>query len=124
MLEADPLNTALHDGVALLHAEIGNVAGVAAHFAEARRLNPQSPASHYNHGMALLMLRRGDDAAAAFEAAIALDAAYARAHDGLGLVRQAQGRIDDALALFERAVTLDPANADARRHLQEMRRLR
>jgi mono/diheme cytochrome c family protein len=121
MLEADPGNTALHDGVALLHAETGNVAGVAAHFAEARRLNPRSPAAHYNHGMALLMLGRGDDAAAAFEAAMMLDAAYARAHDGLGLVRQAQGRLEEALALFERAVTLDPTNADARRHLQELR---
>jgi mono/diheme cytochrome c family protein len=122
MLEADPGNTALHDGVALLHAETGNVAGVAAHFAETLRVNPGSPAANYNYGMALFILGRRDEAAGAFEKAIALDAAYARAYDGLGQVRQSQGRVEEARMLFERALELDPANADARRHLEELRR--
>ncbi len=122
MLETDPGNTALHDGVALLHAHAGNLTGVAAHFAETLRVNPGSAAANYNYGMAIFMLGRGDEAAAAFTKAVALDPGYARAYDGLGLVRQAQGRLDEARTLFERAVKLDPTYADARQHLDAMRK--
>lgn len=120
MLEADPGNTALHDGVALLHAEVGNLAGTAAHFAETARMNPDSPAAHYNLGMALLMMERVGEAEASLGKAVALDDRYARGYVGLGLVRRAQGRLDEARAYFERALALDAANADARRYLDEI----
>jgi mono/diheme cytochrome c family protein len=123
MLEGEPGNVALHDGVALLHAEVGNLAGAAAHFAETLRVNPQSPAAHYNLGMALLMQHKHDEAGEHLANAVALNPDYALAHDALGLVRQAQGRLDEARAHFERAVKLNPDNALARRHLDEVRKL-
>jgi superkiller protein 3 len=123
MLEGEPGNVALRDGVALLHAEVGNLAGAAAHFAETLRVNPQSPAAHYNLGMALLMQHKHDEAGEHLANAVALNPDYALAHDALGLVRQAQGRLDEARTHFERAVKLNPDNALARRHLDEVRKL-
>jgi tetratricopeptide (TPR) repeat protein len=117
MLEADPGNTALHDGAALLHVEAGNVAGAEAHFAATLRASPASPSANYNLGMALLLQRRTDEAAPYLTQALALNPDYALAHDGLGVARQAQGKLDDALGHFDAAVRLAPASADARHHL-------
>lgn len=122
MLQGEPSNTALHDGVALLYIEVGDLAGASRHFAETVRIAPASAAAQYNMGMVLLMQSRGDEAAAYMERAVALDPAHARAHDGLGIVRQGQGRLAEALALYRRAVQLDPGNAEARRHLEALER--
>jgi tetratricopeptide (TPR) repeat protein len=116
MLEADPGNTALHDGAALLHAEAGNVAGAAAHFAATLRASPESPSANYNLGMALLLQRRVDEAVPYLTAALTLNPDYALAHDGLGVAIQAQGKLDEALGHYAAAVRLAPASADARHH--------
>lgn len=120
MLEADPDNTALHDGVALLYIETRDVARAAAHFAETARITPAAPAAQYNLGMALLMQGKGDEAAPHLERAIDLNPEYALALDALGLVRQGQGRLNEALELFRRAVRINPGNPDARRHLEAL----
>src|SRR4029434_8787243 len=91
MLEADPHNTALHNGVALLHASVGNLDRTTAHFADALRDNPDSPSAHYNVGLALLLQGRHGEAEGYFVKAISLDPNYAQGHDGLGQVRQRQG---------------------------------
>jgi tetratricopeptide (TPR) repeat protein len=122
MLEADPHNTALHNGVALLHASVGNLERAAAHFGDALRDNPDSPAANYNVGMALLLQGRVDEAAGYFAQALSLDPGYAQGHDGLGQVRQRQGNTTGALQHFREAVRLAPGNADARRHLADLER--
>jgi len=122
MLEADPHNTALHNGVALLHASVGNLDRAAAHFGDALRDNPDSPAANYNVGMALLLQGRVDEAAGYFAKALSLDPDYAQGHDGLGQVRQRQGNTTEALQHFREAVRLAPGNADARRHLADLER--
>ena len=122
MLEADPHNTALHNGVALLQAAVGNLDAAAAHFADALRDNPDSPSAHYNVGLTLLLRGRPDEAAGYFEKALSLDPNYAQGHDGLGQVRQRQGNTNEALQHFREAVRLAPGNADARRHLADLER--
>jgi tetratricopeptide (TPR) repeat protein len=117
MLEADPRNTALHDGAALLYVETGNLVRATAHFEAVLRESPDAPAAHYNVGMALLLQGRRDEAAPYLARALVLDPGYARAHDGLGMVLQAQGRDEDALAHYADAVRLAPSSADARHHL-------
>jgi tetratricopeptide (TPR) repeat protein len=47
------------------------------------------------------------DAVHGFQAALAADPAFVKAHDNLGLSYEALGRDDDARASFERAVTLN-----------------
>jgi hypothetical protein len=120
MLQTEPSNTALHDGVALLYVETGDLSGAAAHFAATATLNPDAAAAQYNMGMVLLMQRKAADAEPYLQRAIALDPDHARAHDGLGIVRQAQGRTSEALEHYTRAVQLDPGNAEARRHLDTL----
>jgi Flp pilus assembly protein TadD len=122
MLEGDPHNTALHNGVALLHAAVGNLQGAATHFADALRDNPDSPAAHYNMGMALLLQGRHDEADGYFAKALSLNPGYAQGYDGLGQVRQRQGNMSEALRLYREAVRLAPDNADAKRHLADLER--
>ncbi len=122
MLESDPHNTSLHNGVALLHATVGNLDRAAAHFMDALRDNPESPSAHYNVGMALLLQGKHDEAGGYFEKALSLDPDYAQGHDGLGQVRQRQGRANEARQHYREAVRLAPGNADAQRHLADLER--
>ena len=122
MLEADPANVALHDGVALLYAEVGNLDQTAAHFAATLRLSPDSPAAHYNVGSALLLQGKRDEARGYFVKALTLKPDYVLAHDRLGLVLQSQGRLSEALHHFRQAVNFDPTNVDAQRHLADVER--
>jgi mono/diheme cytochrome c family protein len=122
MLEAEPQNTALHNGAALLYAALGNLDRTASHFADALRDNPDSPSAHYNVGMARLLQGRHEEAEGYFVRALSLDPSYAQAHDGLGQVRQRQGNTSEALRHFREAVRLAPGNADARRHLADLER--
>jgi Flp pilus assembly protein TadD len=91
MIHAHPTDTALHDDVALLYVQAGNLERAAAHFVETRRLQPDSPAAHYNLGMVLLMQGQTETAVEHFLDALALAPGYARAHDGLGVARLHQG---------------------------------
>ncbi len=120
MLEADPANVALHDSVALMHAQTGNLAGTVEHFAAAANARPDSAPAQYNYGMALLMQEQDAPAQQRIEKALALNPAYARAHDAMGILLQRQGRIEEALARYREAIRLDPADADARRHLADL----
>jgi hypothetical protein len=122
MLESDPANTALHDGVALLHAAVGNMAGAAHHFSESLKTNPASPSAHYNVGMTLVLRNRHDEAEAYFTRALTLDPSYAPALDGMGVVRERQGRDGEALSYYRSAVRLSPANAEAQAHLTALER--
>ena len=117
MLEVDPANVALHNGVALLYIEAGDLAGASRHFAETLRLSPTSAAAHYNVGMSLLLQGQRATATDLFMQALALDPDYPNAHDGLGVVLEAEGKADDALGHYERAVALNPRNAEAQAHL-------
>ena len=117
MLEADPTNVALHNGVALLYTEAGDVSGASRHFGETLRLTPTSAAAHYNTGMSLLLQGRRLEAGDLFAKALTLDPDYANAHDGLGVALEAEGKVEEALAHYERAVTLNPRNAEAQAHL-------
>ena len=116
-LETDPDNAALHDDVALLHAEAGHLDGTVEHFAHTVRARPDSAAAHYNLGNALFRQGRRDEAIASLRKALALEPDYALAHDGLGVALYSQGRIGEAIEHYRRALELDPGNSETRDHL-------
>jgi len=116
-LESDPRNTALHDDVALLHAEAGHFDRTVEHFAETARLRPDSAAAHYNVGNALFRVGRQAEAIESLRKALALQPDYALAHDGLGVALFAQGQLEEAIQHYGRALELDSRNAEARYHL-------
>ena len=116
-LEFDPDNAALHDDVAMLHAEAGHLDRTSDHFAQTVRVRPESAAAHYNLGNALFRQGRRAEAVEHMKRALALDPDYALAHDGLGVALYSEGRLGEAIEHYRRAVELDPRNADARAHL-------
>jgi Flp pilus assembly protein TadD len=116
-LEADPDNAALHDDVALLHAEAGHFDRTAEHFAQTVRVRPESAAARYNLGNALFRQGRRAEAIESLKGALALDPDYALAHDGLGVALFAQGQLAEATEHYRRAVQLDPGSVEARTHL-------
>jgi Flp pilus assembly protein TadD len=63
-----------------------------------------------------------DEAARAEEAALALDARSATAHNGLGLLAIDDGRAAEAVKAFDRATTIDPNNASYWTNLANARR--
>jgi Tfp pilus assembly protein PilF/mono/diheme cytochrome c family protein len=116
-LEIDPDNAALHDDVALLHAEAGHLDRTAVHFAETLRLKPDSGAAHYNLGNVLFRQGRRGEAMDHFRRALALMPEYALAHDALGVALYTDGRVDEAIEHYRQALVSDPTNADAHHHL-------
>jgi lipoprotein NlpI len=68
---------------------------------------------HYRRGNAQRSEGRLGEALASYDAAVALDEAYAHAWCNRGVVLRALGRRDAALASYERALALDPQDAMA-----------
>ena len=110
MILADPRAPSLHDDVALLYAQVGDLEGVARHFAESARLRPESATAQYNLGSARMLQGRRAEARAAFERAVALDPGYGNAFRGLGIVLYRDGLFDEAARAYERALTIAPGD--------------
>jgi tetratricopeptide (TPR) repeat protein len=117
MLQADPDNAAMHDDVALLYAQAGNVARVAGHFAETARIKPASAPAQYNLGTALLVQGKRDEARRAFQRAVVIDPSYANGHRSLGTVLYQDGKLEDALRSYRRAIELAPNDVSAHHNL-------
>ncbi len=76
-----------------------------------------TPQVYYLKGVCHREAQQPDKAAVAFKQALARDAGYAPAHNGLGLLFERQGQRPAAIAAFQKAVDLDPARADFRNNL-------
>jgi Flp pilus assembly protein TadD len=79
---------------------------------EAGQQARQNPEIDFLIGVCHRETGRLDEAEAAFRRALSVDADYASAHDGLGLVFERQARPEAAAACFQKAVALDPARAE------------
>ena len=121
MLETDPDNAALHDDLALLGVESGNLALAVDEFRHSARLRPDSASSRYNLANALLMMKRADEAVDSFREALRLDSGYGLAYQGLGLALSATGRVDEGAAALERAARLLPSSSDVQYNLGVLR---
>ncbi len=74
---------------------------------------PESPTSHYIVGLIAKTDNRIDEAAAAFERVLQLDATDAGAKIQLGQIRTQERRYPDAIALFRGALAAEPYNVTA-----------
>ena len=99
-LAADPDQVMMHDDVASLYLQFGQIEEAAAHYRESARLEPDSPAAAYNLGTALLQLRELDEAVAHLERSLDLNPDYALAHNNLGAAFRLKGRMGDAVRHF------------------------
>jgi peptidoglycan/LPS O-acetylase OafA/YrhL len=80
-------------------------------------LEPREGGIRAELGTALLRARRGEEAAAAFREALALDPGLADAHLGLGTLAMDQGRLGEAVGHLAAAARLRPADAGIRNEL-------
>ena len=113
MLKVTPRDRELHDDVAVLYLGTQQPAKAVPHFQASTELQPDSAAARFNLGTALTVAGRLDEAAAAFEEALARRPDYPQAHNNLGQVLLAQGKTGAALTHLLTAVRLDPASPHA-----------
>ncbi len=81
------------------------------------RSDPKNPIAYNNLGDVLEKQGSLDDAAKAFQAAVALQPGFARAHFNLGVVYRKLGRMEDAMREIQMAIGISPGYADAHENL-------
>jgi predicted O-linked N-acetylglucosamine transferase (SPINDLY family) len=86
-------------------------------FAAAIAQAPLDAETHFNHGVALQMLRELGHAARAYQRALALEPALLDAHFNLGVVFDEMGEVDSSVAALEYVIERAPARAEAHRAL-------
>ncbi|SMF93376.1 amino acid adenylation domain-containing protein [Methylomagnum ishizawai] len=117
-------STQLHRWIARLLLDCGHLEGAERHFRHLAGLEPQNPRPQAVLGWTLI--RRGCwiEAEECYGRAIALDANFPEAHNGLGHALRPQGRIDEAIAAVRRAVELAPGQSQFQTHLEVLLRQR
>ncbi len=119
-LLAAPANAALLRALGLAHLarRDGKAAGDA--FARALMVDMTDGETHYNHGVALQMLRNVDEAIRAYQRALAFRPDLVAAHFNLGVLFHEQGMTDAAVAAYGEVLAADPRDVAAYRNLGEV----
>jgi arylsulfatase A-like enzyme/Flp pilus assembly protein TadD len=94
----------------MAQARTGRLDEALATFARARQVDPSNAMVLVNAGTVHLVAGDRTRARQAFEAALELDGAVARAHNSLGVIAAEEGRLPEAIARWQRAAALDPAD--------------
>ena len=105
-------------GLAQIAARDGGAAAAA--FEHALALAHDDADTHYNHGVALQMQHRAEDAEHAYRRALALRPDLTAAEFNLGVLLQERGSTDAAVAAYEAVLKAEPANVAAYKNVGEM----
>jgi tetratricopeptide (TPR) repeat protein len=98
--------------------------GVAAqHYEAALARQPDNVTALVGLGVALTHLGRVEDALVKYRRALDLDPRNGAAHNSLGWTLAMEGRLNEAVPHFERALELNPGDENARRNLEQARRV-
>lgn len=84
---------------------------------EASNARAELPTAYFNLAFALRETGRDDLAIANYRRALAIDPAYADAHNSLGLALSRTGKLDEAIDQFEQALKSNPDHAQAHNNL-------
>jgi tetratricopeptide (TPR) repeat protein len=114
LIAREPNHVNLRNDAALIYRELGRPERALAHFAAVTKLEPRSPAAHYNEGVTLEVLGREDDAIARYQEAIRLDPSYALPHAALGHFLYRARQLERAMAEYRAALSSDATLVDAR----------
>jgi tetratricopeptide (TPR) repeat protein len=115
-LLVDPDYAAAVNGLGLLHADAGRSPDAVASFERATRLDRSDPSYWTNLGNARRALGR-EDARQAYDEALAIDAAWPDAANGIGVLEVQAGRPAAAIPWFEQALARAPGLVEARLNL-------
>lgn len=114
LIAREPDHINLRNDAALIYRELGRPERALAHFAAVTRLEPNSPAAHYNEGVTLETLGREEEALAQYKEAIRLDPSYSLAHNALANFLYRARRLDDAMGEYRAALKSDETLVVAR----------
>jgi tetratricopeptide (TPR) repeat protein/mono/diheme cytochrome c family protein len=117
LIAREPNYVNLRNDAALIYQELGQPVRALEHFAAVSRLEPRSPAAHFNEGVTLEALGRREEAKAQYEESIRLDPSYARAHNNLANILYIGRRLHEAAIEYRAVLQFDPTNIDARCNL-------
>jgi tetratricopeptide (TPR) repeat protein len=117
VLAAEPDHAEALHALGVLRHQTGDSAAAAVLLARAATLDPGRAEFRFNHGLALLILRRLPEAMAQFKAAIAARPGWPEAHFNLGNAQFAQAAWQDAAQSFRQALRLRPAYVEAQVNL-------
>ncbi len=112
LVEREPRNGLFRRSLAAALRQSGRRAEAVAALGSPGQARLDAPAWH-ERSLALAEAGRASEAEASERTAIALDPAFAEAHNHLGILLAARGRLADALVEFDVATALDPTNAKA-----------
>src|SRR5580765_3936566 len=112
MRRRDPGNVALHDDVAVMLAETGDLTGAEREFRASLALRPESAAARFNVGMALLGQGSVVEARRWFGRALEADPIHGPTHFQLGLLQQRDGDLRVASEHYTTALAAKPRDGD------------
>jgi predicted CXXCH cytochrome family protein len=112
-----PDSASAHNNLAVLLLRQRKPQEALRHAAEAARLAPGDLPNRLTHATVLARLERYGEAAAEWEAALAIDPDQPETHMNLGSARRARGDLGGAIRQYRRAVELKPSLAPAHFHL-------
>ncbi|MFH1690919.1 MAG: tetratricopeptide repeat protein [Candidatus Eisenbacteria bacterium] len=104
---------AMHNAVGMYLGRQGDMAGAAEEFEKAVKENPDDLSARHNLGLALLELKRFDEAAGHFGHAVKRHPRYYEAWIGLGRAHAGTGRDSEALEAWGKVVAMEPRAPDA-----------
>jgi tetratricopeptide (TPR) repeat protein len=116
----DPQSWMAHNNLAVLMLQASPEQALR-HLEQALQANPGYPEAHNNRGLALQLLERFEEAAAAHAEAVRLEPAFAEAHNNRGTALQKLNRLAEAEAAYREALRLRPASVQARVNLGNVR---
>jgi predicted O-linked N-acetylglucosamine transferase (SPINDLY family) len=113
ILGDDPGHFDARHMLGVVHLQRGEHIAALRNIDAALKTNPRIAAAHNNRGTALAALGRLDEAAAAYERAVALTPDYVDALVNRGNTLKDLDRLDEALACYNKAIALSPRHAMA-----------
>lgn len=116
-LQQDPKIASAHDGIGMIHMEMGNVAAAIPELREALRLDPSRRITRVNLGLALAQTKQYSEAVEQFEEALRAKP-EAQVYAYIAEALAGAGEPAKAEAAVREAIRLDPQNAEIQEALR------
>jgi tetratricopeptide (TPR) repeat protein len=122
-LAIDPFHSRALNNLGVLLDRSGQSDRAIATLKRSVEADPENAEAYSNLGSALIGARRLPEALRALDAALAIDPEAPDAHNNRGIALAQSGRFPEAAAEFETALRLNPNHANARRNIEQLRRM-